>query len=729
MKTTRRDFVRQSALLAAAVASPLSAQTRDAEPDWYDRPMRWAQVAFVEDDPGNYSPQFWFDYFKRTHCDAACLSAGGCVAFYPTKIPLHYRSKFLGNSDPFGEMVAGCRKLGMNVIARTDPHAAHQDVYDAHPDWIAVDAQGKKRRHWAMPELWVTCALGPYNFEFMTAVTREIVTMYKVDGVFSNRWHGSGMCYCEHCQKNFRDFSGLDLPRTANPQDPARRQHNLWHQKRLFDLWTLWDAEIKAVNPHASFIANSGGGALSDLDMKTIGERAPTLFADRQARRGLMPSWANGKNAKEYRATMGRKAIGGIFSVGLEEPERWKDSVQSGDEIRLWATDGIAHGLRPWFTKFNAKPIDRRWLPVVEELYSWHYKNEKYLRNEKSLARVAMVYSQQTATYYGGEHARQKVEDPALGFYQALVEARIPFEMVHDRLLDAAHVDQFRTLILPNIAALSTAQCDQLRQFVERGGSLIATHETSLYDEWGTPRNNFGLSQVFGVSFDGGMEGPMQNSYLNVEKDPSTGQFHPLLRGLEDAKRIINGVSRVKIKPAASPGYSPLTLVPSYPDLPMEEVYSRVPKTDIPGVYVREIGRGRVVYFPWDVDRTFWEVLATDHARLLKNAVLWASNEDQLLEVTGPGVLDVSIWMQKNSMAVHLVNLTNPMMMKGPVREIIPAPAQSVRLRVPEGRRVSGVRLLVGGGKASFRHSKNLLEVAIPSVGLHEVIGVDLQEM
>src|SRR6185295_14850778 len=299
-------------------------------------------------------------------------------------------------------------------------------------------------------------ALGPYNFDFMTKVTREIVTMYKVDGVFSNRWHGSGMCYCEHCQKNFRDFSGLDLPRGTNPLDPAVRQYSVWHQKMLFDLWTLWDNEIRAVNPPSAFIANSGGGALSELDMKTIGERAPTLFADRQARRGVMPPWSNGKNGKEFRATMGRKAVGGIFSVGLEEPERWKDSVQSGDEIRLWAVDGIAQGLRPWFTKFNAKPIDGRWLPVVEEIYSWHHKNEKYLRNEKSLARVAMVYSQQTATYYGGEQARQKVEDPALGFYQALIEARIPFEMVHDGLLDAAHVDQYRTLILPNSAVRPT---------------------------------------------------------------------------------------------------------------------------------------------------------------------------------------------------------------------------------------------------------------------------------
>src|SRR5262249_5950689 len=216
---------------------------------------------------------------------------------------------------------------------------------------------------------------------------------------------------------------------------------------------------IKKINPNASYIANAGGGALSNLDMKTIGELAPTLFADRQARRGLMPPWENGKNGKEYGATLGNKAIAGIFSVGLEEPYRWKDSVTSGDEIRLWVADGVAHNLRPWFTKFNGKIIDRRWLGVVEELYDWHYKNERYLRNERSLARVALVYSQQTASFYGGPQARAKVEDYALGFYQALVEARVPFDMVHDHLLDAEHVDRYRTLILPNIAALSTEQC------------------------------------------------------------------------------------------------------------------------------------------------------------------------------------------------------------------------------------------------------------------------------
>ena len=137
--------------------------TISGTPEWFDRPMRWAQLTLVENDPAQYDVDFWLDYFRRAHCDAACLSAGGCVCYYPTQIPLHYRSPWMGDRDPFGELYAGCRKLGMNVIARTDPHAVHQDVYDAHPDWIMVDANGQRRRHWAAPDLWVTCALGPYN--------------------------------------------------------------------------------------------------------------------------------------------------------------------------------------------------------------------------------------------------------------------------------------------------------------------------------------------------------------------------------------------------------------------------------------------------------------------------------------------------------------------------------------------------------------------------------------
>ncbi len=690
-------------------------------PDWIDRPMRWAQLTLVEDDPGQFDPTFWLDYFKRTKSDAVCLSAGGCVAYYPTRIRFHHRSQWLGEADPFGELVAGCRKLGMVVIARTDPHATYDDVQQAHPDWIAVGADGKPRRHWASPEMWVTCGLGPYNFEFMTEVKREIMSRYRVDGIFINRWDGSGMCFCEHCRKNFKDASNFELPRTNDPQDAARRAYILWRQERLFDLWQLWDREVRKINANSCVIPNTGGGATSSLDMKRIGELAPILIADRQARRGLAAPWANGKNGKEFRATMGHKPIVGIFSVGLEEPYRWKDSVQNDAEFRLWAADGVANDLRPWFTKFSGVLHDERWLKPVEAMYQRYATWEKYLRNERSLARVALVYSQQTAWFHGA-----KAEDHTNGWYQALIEARIPFEMAHDRLLDESHVAPFKTLILPNIAALSDHQCDRLRAFVRRGGSLIATHETSLYDEWGVKRKNFGLADLFGADYAGRTEARMQNAYLRLEHDAFRG--HPLLRGLEDAARIVHGVSRVEVKPREKVAAAPLTLIPSYPDLPMEKVYPRRPRTDIAQLFLSE-SAGRVAYFPWDIDRTFWEVLCVDHFKLLRNVVEWATNEPPVVQVTGPGVLDVTVWRQKNSMTVHLVNLTNPMMMKGPIRELIPVGSQIVRVQLPAEGKPRRVRLLALGKAARVERrdrDRNDLKVTVPSILDHEVVAIDL---
>ncbi len=733
---TRRNFLKASAVAGAAItlgkiaARPaLAAEIPTApppSPSWADKPMRWAQLTLVENDPGTFDPQFWFDYFRRTHSDAACLSAGGCVAYYPTAVPFHHRSAWLGDRDVFGELVEGCRKLGMVVIARTDPHATYDDVKAAHPDWIAVTADGQPRRHWASPEMWVTCGLGPYNFEFMTEVKKEIMSRYRVDGIFINRWDGAGICYCEHCRANFRAASGLDLPRTDSQRDPAHRAYVLWRQERLFDLWRLWDTEVRRINPDSCVIPNTGGGAASSLDMKQIGELAPTLMADRQSRRGLMAPWANGKNGKEYRAAMGKKPIVGIFSVGLDEVYRWKDAVQNPAETRLWVADGLANGMRPWFTKFGGSINDPRWLRPVEEIYAWCHGAERYLRNEYPLARVAIVYSQQTAWFYSGERgAPNGVEDAALGWYQALIEARIPFEMVHDRLLDAAHLAPFRTLILPNIAALSDAQCVQLRQFVARGGGLVATSETSLFDEMGSPRKDFALADLFGATWRGRSEGPMHNAYLRLEHDSAPG--HPLLLGLEDAPRVIHGVWRVEVaanEPYPSP---PLTLIPSYPDLPMEKVYARQPRTNIPQVFLRDLpGAGRVAYFPWDIDRTYWDVLAVDHGRLLRNAVAWATNEDPPVAVSGPGLLDVTFWRQKDSLTVHLVNLTNPMMLKGPVRELIPVGEQRVRVHMPDGLNARSLRLLVAGTTPEFRQTGGWLDVTVPPFATHEVIGIDV---
>lgn len=688
--------------------------------------MRWAQLTLVEDDPGKFDPSFWFDYFERTHCQGVCLSGGGCVAYYPTNVPFHHRSAWLGGRDVLGDLIAGCRKLGMSVLVRTDSHATYDDVQAAHPDWIAVGSDGKPRRHWSSPEMWVTCGWGPYHFEFMTAVHREIMSRYSPDGIFLNRWDGSGQCFCEHCRANFKAASGLDLPRTDGPQDPARRAYILWRQERHLKLLQLWNDEVRKINPASSVVPNNGSGPLIPHDAVELSSRAPMLVADRQARHGVAAPWLVGKTAKEYRATMGRKPVIGLFGVGLEEQYRWKDSVQSDAEVRIWVLEAMANGMRPWLSKFSGTLHDRRWLSTVEDLYKWAEANESYLRHEEPLARVALVYSQQTAWFYGGARAVATVEDHALGWCQALVEARIPFEMVHDRLLDPAHTSRFKTLILPNIAALSDVQCQQLHEFVAQGGSLVATYETALYDEWGGRRKDFGLADLFGAQWSGDKQGPMSNSYLRLEHEATPN--HPLLRGLEDAPRIINGVWRLEVGPKDKPRQMPITLVPSYPDLPMEKVYPREPKTDIAEVYLQEFGAGRVVYFPWDIDRTYWEVLCLDHFKLLRNAVEWATNEPPVVEVTGTGLLDVTVWKDQGRTVVHLVNLTNPMTMKGPYREFFPVGEQKIKLRLSTAISSDTARLLVAKKDVKINQSGAEVTVVVPSILDHEVVAFEMRQ-
>jgi hypothetical protein len=308
--------------------------------------------------------------------------------------------------------------------------------------------------------------------------------------------------------------------------------------------------------------------------------------------------------------------------------------------------------------------------------------------------------------------------------YHALIEARIPFEMVNDRLLDSEHLNPFRLLVLPNIPTLSDNQCNQLRKFVEEGGSLLATFETSLYDENGKRREDFGLAGLFGISYDGGVEGPMQNSYLRLKSDPETNQFHPVLKGLEDAYRTINTIHRIKVRPAAE-FPQPVTLIPTYPDLPMEHVYPRVTDSGIRELYLRETGKGRIAYFPNDIDRSFWQVMCADHGKLLRNTVNWTLNEDPVVEVNGPGVVDVTAWRQEQSMTVHLVNLTNPMMMKGPFRELIPVSAR-VSIKIPRGTKPDGIHLLVSEKKIPVKFLEDRVFLTIPQIFDHEIVGIDL---
>ena len=303
--------------------------------------MRWFQLALVEKDPATFDPDWWLDYFKRIQAQGACISAGGMCAFYPTDVPFHHRSEWLGDKDTFGYLVKGCRKLNMSVIARVDPHCIRDDAAKAHPEWVAVDANGQKAHHMVIADRWLSCALGPCNFEFMPQVLREIVGRYDVDAIFANRWAGHITCYCDSCKANFKQATGFDAPRNARERGWAEFQK--WRAARLFEVWDTWDAAVRKEKADCCCLMNMGGANRGE--MTQIGQRAAMVAADRQGRNAAnMPPWAAGWNAKIFRSVMAGKPVAGISSVGNDDAHRWKDSVQSPAELRLWILECIAQG-------------------------------------------------------------------------------------------------------------------------------------------------------------------------------------------------------------------------------------------------------------------------------------------------------------------------------------------------------------------------------------------------
>ena len=153
-------------------------------------------------------------------------------------------------------------------------------------------------------------------------------------------------------------------------------------------------------------------------------------------------------------------------------------------EAEMWMLEGFAGGIQPWWHHVGAYHEDRRMYLTAEPVYQWHQKNTEYLINREPVASIGVVWSQDNTDYYGRDEADVLVDLPWNGITQALIRARIPYLPVHaDHIArDAA---KFSLLILPNVASMSAGQIASVVRYVQNGGNLFATGQSSLFDEAG----------------------------------------------------------------------------------------------------------------------------------------------------------------------------------------------------------------------------------------------------
>lgn len=729
-----------SIALPGCVSAPHEAKKSTADLPWYRRTFRWGQTNITEEDPAAYDIDWWRSYWKATRIQGLIINAGGIVAYYPSNEPLQYRAPNLGQHDLFGELLNAARADGLAVLARMDSNRAHENLYNAHPDWFAVDAAGRPRK---AGDLFIACINGPYYEEYLAGILREIAQRYRPEGFADNSWSGLGrqdICYCESCARRFRETSGKELPTHKNWDDEGYRQWILWNYARRLEIWDR-NNQITRSSGGVDCLwigmnsASIVGQCQSFRDYRGICARAQMILLDYQARTENGSLAENADAGQLVHSLLGwNKLVPESMAMYQAGAQTFRKTSKPEPEARLWMLEGLAGGLQPWWHHVGAFQEDRRQFLIAESVYRWHEDNQEFLVDREPLATVGLVWSQRNADFFGRDNPRELVELPLRGWTRALLKARIPYLPVHADDLQS-QTSQMSVLVLPNVGALSDAQIAGLRRFVQNGGSLIATGRTSLYDEWGQPRPDFALADLLGCHYLAlGREGerPRESfgeslhTYLRMEKgslsSASLTSLHPTLDGFDQTDILPFGGWLGDV--IASEGtLVPLTFIPNFPIYPPETSWMRESHTKIPGLIINPTPpHGRIAFLVADIDRRFAADNLPDQGHLLANLVRWAAYDRLPVSVEGPGLIDCRLYRQTNRLILHIVNLTNTGAWRAPVDELIPVGPIKIRVRLIPGMTYRSVRLLVSRQKAQISIPNGQLAVQLPSVLDHEVL-------
>lgn len=714
---------------------------------WYETTMRWGQTNLTEIDPERYDHEHWERQWTRTSVDGIIVNAGGIVAYYPSEHPLHHRSPYLGDRDLFGEIVDRARGLDLTVVARMDCNRAGERFFAEKPHWFCVDAAGVPYR---AAGRYISCIHSPYYDEYIPEILAEVIDRYRPDGFADNSWSGLSrdrICHCRYCSASFTQRAGAPLPHAHDWSSPVYREWIAWNYDRRIEIWDRFNEVTRRHGgTHCLWIGMNSAQMESQSanfrDLGRIVQRTPLVFIDHQRRMPETGFQANSHTGKLVHDLMGWR---GQAAESMAMYNHYMPSFRTASapepEARMWAVSGMAGGILPWWHHIGSAHRDRRQYEIAPPLWSWHQGAQRYLVDRQPVANVGVLWSQHSFDVYGRDDARMVAESPYEGMVQALLRERLTYRPVHtSRLADV--LGELDVLILANVGSVSAHDADLISGFVRRGGGLVLTGESGLYDEEGTRREDFVFAELMGATAlhrhhgdrrlpETSWEVSPAHTYLELLRPGrSENESHPLLDGFESTDQIPFGGRLECVK--VTTGRAVATLVTPYPAYPPETAWQREPATALPAAIVNEPGSGRVVSLPADLDRCFGRGLQPDHARVLGNAVRWAARQRIPVTYEGAGTVDLHLYRQGDRLVLHLVNLSAAGAWRMPMHEDIPIGP----LRVLIDAETAGVdwsdqplqaRALVSGLELAKSSTRAGIELELPRLVDHEVVTVEPQ--
>lgn len=657
---------------------------------WHRNTMRMIQFNLQAEDAA-VDAQELVSWLKSMNANAVMIGAGGITAYYPTQLPYHYRSPWLGDNDMLGKVIELCHQNQIKVIARFDFSKLHESIALKHPEWLYKDCNGDIVNYHGMVH---TCLSGEYQWKHSLDILKECLTKYHPDGIYINMFGymtfdydgvNHGICHCENCRRQYENETGRVYPvegdarnPTAQKLDPANDELNAlsaWQETRSSLMTQRVMQLVHEIDPQISVCTHTNEPLvnMTHTESNTALSRPLPLW--------IYPSFDNVRLTNDKH--------NGILSANCcinaaDIAWRFTGISSAFNRAKMWQ-QLAAGGQLEWCIVGTPKRYpDKTNFDGVKDIFAFHKKNEQYYGRNTSLAKIAVVRSNESFPVEDGRM------DEYRGVVRALKQGHYIFDIITEENVKA-QAENYDLLILPD-SHISTEDIPTNCNIIMTGMSLHNNTEAA--------------QKLFDATFVRTVEKNL-GAYL-YNDDKQTFKRMPLRDWLllTDQIDLYSGKGYL---PYMAPGiFGPV------------EIAGGVFPSEFKSILVKEENGIRRILVPWWIGRLYTRFGYEDHRNVLLDLVD-SILEHQDFQTNAPVQVDAYYDAIPDGRMVHFVNLTG---FNGvSVHEHIPV--HDIQVTIPKGN-IKCVTELYSNEQLSWEYEGDRVKITLPV--LHDFAAILLQE-
>ncbi len=716
------------------MAAALVGSVGHADDDAGKAEFRWLQNArtFILDGYAYpLAPRIELDAEKLAeamsdmHANTLRVATSGNYWFIPNT-PFAVASN-LGGRDVLAECISACKPRGIRIVAyvRTGGGVAAEIVK---PEWAYRDRPDGHIRTWW--DLGVRRAAFCWNTGYRDAffqLIETITTRYDVDGIYFDAWKifyrflQPKVCYCDGCAKGFKQATGLALPYRPNARDYTLAERNVirrYHDWYLEELLEIFRETKRRIRKHKNI---------------------PLIFNLNHARFIRDRSFTHPRIVEESDAflyEMSHNMLDRVEGISLAVSHGltvwpYADAYHGYARIPVYG-QGVAQHVYTSIAFGGAPTLYHTYVYVdhpeargpVREAFGTFARNASLVAGFRPEPYCAVVWNHRDPPGHARKSGLWK-HDARLstsGALAALLDGHIQVtSLLAEELAHPESLKRYKVLYLADIGSLTETQVAGIRTFVANGGGLVMSYATSLFDEQGDRQPDFALGTLARVKLVKTTD-PVRNKMAATLAMGSGWDLY--LKARPDCS-IFQHLPHNRLMPSAL--YQPVATLPGA-TVAADLIRGGDSAPLFPGIVVSRHGKGKVIYLATALESMYRQSRIRAIGNVLRDVVTYSASAPPPYDLDAPATLISNMMSRGDTRVLHLVNWTGcKFETSGQNAEYIPSVDNvTIRFRVPDGQRVTGVRLLAPAEVSHLVEDGTLL-IQLPKVDKYQGVVISLQ--